>query len=92
MTQMPFGEDNRYVASQEIPLILWNWKVHHHVSNILSQGPIPSPINPAHAHPSYFFIESILILSSHLCLALASGLFPSGFPIKTLYAFLFPTT
>ena len=28
----------------------------------------------------------ILILSSHLCLGVPSGLFPSGFPTKTLYA------
>jgi hypothetical protein len=31
----------------------------------------------------------ILILSSHLCLGLASGLFPSGFPAKTLDTFFF---
>ena len=29
--------------------------------------------------------RSTLILSSHLCLGLPSGLFPSGFPTKTLY-------
>jgi len=29
--------------------------------------------------------RSILVLSTHLCLGLPSGLFPSGFPIKTLY-------
>ena len=30
--------------------------------------------------------RSILILSYHLCLSLRSGLFPSGFPTKILYA------
>ena len=30
--------------------------------------------------------KSILILFSHLCLRLPSGLFPLGFPIKTLYS------
>ena len=34
-------------------------------------------------HPTSW--RSILMLSSHLRLSLPSGLFPSGFPIKTLY-------
>jgi hypothetical protein len=37
--------------------------------------------------PSY--LRSTLILSTHLRLGLPSGLFPSGFPINILYAFLF---
>ena len=54
--------------------------------------PVPfwSPINPVHApHPTSW--RSILILSFHLCLGLASCFFPTGFPTKTPYApFLSP--
>jgi hypothetical protein len=32
------------------------------------------------------------MLSSHLCLGLPSGLFPSGFPTKTLYTCTLPHT
>jgi hypothetical protein len=37
----------------------------------------------------YISLRSILILSYHLSLGFPSGLFPSGFPTKTSYAFLF---
>ena len=43
-----------------------------------------SPIQSIHTHPTSW--RSILILSTHLCLGLPSGLLPSGFPTKTLYA------
>jgi hypothetical protein len=36
----------------------------------------------------FFNIYIILILSSHVRLGIPSGLFPSGFPTKILYAFL----
>jgi len=38
--------------------------------------------------PHFTSWRSILVLSSHLRLGLPSGLFPSGFPIKTLYTSL----
>ena len=42
-----------------------------------------SPIQSIYPHPTSW--RSILILSTHLSLGLPSGLFPSGFPTKTLY-------
>jgi len=42
-----------------------------------------SPIQYIYPHPTSW--RSILILSTHLRLGLPSGLFPSGFPNKTLY-------
>jgi hypothetical protein len=50
-------------------------------------GPCPETVeyNP---HPQPISLRSILTPSFHLRLGLPSGLFPSGFPTKTLYTFL----
>jgi len=42
-----------------------------------------SPIQSTYPHPTSW--RSVLILSTYLCLGLPNGLFPSGFPTKTLY-------
>ena len=42
-----------------------------------------SPIQSTYPHPTSW--RSILILSTHVRLGLPSGLFPSGFPTKTVY-------
>ena len=95
MEQSPSWEANRSSASQEIARILWNPKKFHY--RVYKSPPpvlILSQFIPVHAPHSTSWI-SILILSSHLYLGLPSGLFPSGFPTKTLYAPLFspiPTT
>ena len=88
MVQSPSWEANWFAASQEIPRISRNPKVHsahtniHHLS--LSWA---SPIQSIYPHPTSW--RSILILYTHLCLGLPSGLFPSGFPTKTLYITLY---
>ena len=45
-----------------------------------------SPIQSIYPHPTSW--RFTLILSTHLCLGLPSGLLPSGFPTKTLYTSL----
>ena len=71
-------------SSLSSPGTLWNPKVHYCIYKSPLPLPILSQINPIYALlPTPW--RSIFVLSSHLCLCLPSGLFPSGFPIKTLY-------
>jgi hypothetical protein len=90
--QSPSCEANRFSASQEIPFILWTPKVHYRIHKFPPPVPMLSQLDPVNT-PTYHFLKIRLsILSSHLCLGLPSGLFPSGFPTKTLYTPLFPRT
>jgi hypothetical protein len=85
MEQSPSSEPNWFSASQENPRILKNPKIHYCIHTCLAPVPILSQLDPAYSpHPTSW--RSILILSSHLCLGLSSGLLPSSFPTKTLYA------
>jgi hypothetical protein len=87
MELSPSWEATSCAAIQELPSILRNPEVHYHVHKSPPLVRILSQINPIHTTPSY--LRSILILSTHLCLGLPSGLFLSGFPTNILYAFLF---
>ena len=76
---------NWFAASQEIPHISRNPKVHYRTHKPLPSVPILRQPNPVHipTHPTSW--RSFLILSTHLRLGLPSGPFPSGFPTKTIY-------
>jgi len=84
MEQSPSWEADRFSASQEIPHILRNPKVHYRIHKCPPTVPIMSQFDPFRALTSHSR-RSLLILSSRLRLGLPSCLFPSGFPTKVLY-------
>ena len=84
MEQSPSSEANRFSAGQEIPLVLWNTQLHYRIHKFPPPIPILSQPDPIRTpHPISW--KSFLILSFYIRLGLPSGLFPSGFPTKTLY-------
>ena len=85
MVQSPSWEANWFAASQEIPRILWNPKVHYRTHKRPPPIPILCQPNPIHISTSHLLeIHPNIIHPSTP--SLPSGLFPSGFPTKTLYA------
>jgi hypothetical protein len=66
MEQNPSWEANSHPASQEIPCLLWNTKVHYGVHNSPTLVGILSQMHPVHYFPSYFskIHSNIIFLSA----------------------------
>jgi hypothetical protein len=88
MELSPSWEVAIHAATQELPNILWNPKVHYGVHKSPPLVPILSKVNLIHTIP--FYLSKIHFNIVHPpTFDLPSGLFPSTFSANILYAFLF---
>ena len=79
MVQSPSWEANWFAASQEIPRILWNPKVHYRTHKPRPPVPILGQPNPVHI-PTSHLLEIHPNIIQHLRLGFPSGLLPLRFP------------
>jgi hypothetical protein len=86
MERSPSCEASNCGATQVLPNILWNPKVHYSVRNSPPLATTLGQINPPiPLHP--IILTSLFILYTHLGHTHPSCLFPFGFPTNILYAF-----
>jgi len=62
MEQSPSWEGNQFSASQEMPCILWNQKVHYRIHKCPPPVPILSPLDPVYIATSHFLNMHLYII------------------------------
>jgi len=83
MQQSPSWEANRFSTSQEISRLLWIPEVYYCIHKCSPPVPVLSNIDLVNA--SHLPSRTSIVISFHLCLGFPSGLFPLGYPTKTLF-------
>ena len=84
MVQSPSCEANWFAASQEIPRILWNPKVHYRTHKRPPPVPVLGRPNPVHI-PTPHLLEIHPNIIHPSAPRSPQWSLPSGFPTKTLY-------
>jgi len=87
MKQCPSWEANLFSASQEIPCILWNQKVHYHIHKCAPPVHIPNQIDPVHA-PTSHFLKILLSIFLAYTPGFSTCSLSTGCTTKTLYTTL----
>jgi len=87
MDQSPSWEANRFSASQQIPRILWNTKVHYCSHKCPPPVLILSQLDPVHIHTSHFFKSFTALLHGILVYTSAMERIPMDGSADSIQAF-----